>query len=152
MYRLATEEVLHTLPGVRFFPDGVAAELTRDWCASGEDHLSHVTLLYLAECVRERHWREISQGFDTDLIGREMQGRFRNPVRVPGEIEIRYRVTRIWRRGYDLAFTLGVPGQTDHLTTIDLRCAFYDPAARASVVPPPALVARLSAACAAPPV
>lgn len=117
-----------------------------DWPAEGEKRIGYVSILRLAEAVRELHWRlDIAGGADTgslDSITKSVTADFVSPVMADTDITCSYALTWVRRRSYGLRVTLA-DGEGDQLARIDLTSVFIDPGTLRPVETEPSVTAQL---------
>jgi acyl-CoA thioesterase FadM len=79
-----------------------------NWVVAGETWLSWTTLTRLAECCRELHWARVVRPLvppTIDTTVATVTASFRRPVSVGQMLDLRYRVSRVGMRSYDLDVT-----------------------------------------------
>jgi acyl-CoA thioesterase FadM len=117
-----------------------------DWPIEGEKRIGYVSILRLAECTRELHWRrDMAPLVDMtrlDSITRSVTADFKHPVIADAQIRCGYAVSWLRQRSYGLRITVSEEdGET--LALIDLANVFIDPGTVQPINPDERIMAAL---------
>lgn len=127
---------------ISLLPNGLRFEVDRRWIVPGEDRVSYTTLVRLAECCREHHWKKdvTSLAPNLDSILCTLKCRFIMPISPGVVLSICYHVSKVWDDRYLLA--LDIDSNVRH-AKIDMTCVFYDPIIRGPLKPPDSVIVAL---------
>lgn len=140
MMEPTTLDGLLATPGATVFPEGIRVVVSDSWIVSGEDRLSYASVIRLAECCREHHWKQdlASLAAKLDSVVGRCDASFMKPVIAGSRIELCYAVTRVGERSYECTITIGPVGRYGAIpqARIVLTNVFYDPYSRGAIAPP----------------
>src|SRR5262249_47190282 len=112
----------------RTTPHGLSVVIPPAWVVATESRLSYATLIRLAECCREHHWRRdiVPRAPHLDSIVVRCEAEFRSPVVVGAHLMIDYQVVRVGARSYDCSFAFRSASSSEPHGRVRITSVFYD--------------------------
>lgn len=126
---------------------GLTFSVRAEWIVQGEDRLSYATIIRLAECCRELHWRVDTQqdgNTNVDSICSRLNCVFRRPLIIGMTFVASYQIRLVRGKSYVflVRFTDVSSGRIH--AEVSMECVFYDSLNRCAVSIPEPVKRRLA--------
>ena len=129
---------------VTFLKNGLHIKTKKEWIVKGENRYSYTSLIRLAECCREYHWKkDILSNYEyIDSILARCDAKFYKPLKTCKDVEILYTVNDVRNKGYILELNILSIYEINH-SKIKLTNIFFDEQKGKAIIPPDSVLSLL---------